>query len=1008
MQTARPHRRARRRWGFFRAGSERGIRLCVLALASILLLPSPVSAQGSGARSPSAPDIRFERFSVDEGLPQSTVGAIVQDHDGFLWLATQDGLVRYDGYEFLTFRHDPDDPATIPGNDVSALLVGRSGDLWVGSDQGLSRLRNHDRSSILDLSDLRSDADSAFVLRIGFEPYELDARPTTRPGLRTQVAASGLREDDTGHVWIWSTAGLDVWDPATDSILPSSEVGLPIPARESPIPAEIESELRSIDGWDSRRVGRWLQDSKGVVWIGLADPWELLRFVPGERSVQTFRHDPTDGESLGAGEVFALIEDGSGILWVGTGRGGLNRIVEHDLTFDYLGNTPEAPDALVSNYIAGISSDATGALWVGTDVGLQRVGGSDAADERFVPRGDDPGGLSDPAVRAVLVDRRGAVWVGAGGVLHRRDEATTRFERIEPAAGEMFVDAALTEDREGWLWATFLSREEGMVLYRIDPETAQFLERHVISARIPYSLGSGPVTQTLHRALDGTVWIGTWEWGLFALDPETGVARHYLHVPGDATSLSHDIVHHVTEDRRGTLWVGTRGGGLSRYDADADAFVHYRSSDGLANDVVYGILEDDDGFLWISTNQGLSRFDPVTESFRNFDVADGLQSNEFNRYAFQKTADGELIFGGINGITRFNPSRTEPNDAPPLVALTSVSVGNRPVAVGPAASSLGELRLAHHQNLISFDYVGLHFASPRQNRYSYRLEGVEDDWVDAGTRRFVSYANLDPGEYTFRVRAANSDGVWSEQEVALAIVVLPPFWATWWFIAMVVVAAASLLFAGHRFRVATLLREEQMRTRIARDLHDDVSATLSSVAFFAEAIRSDIGGLERPRAERFLGLISGSAREARERISDIVWAISPEHQSWESLMARIRRYASDAFDSNSIRHHIVLPHTVLLKPLPPDRRNQFWLIFKELVANATRHSECTLVRIELSARGKRISFSFADDGVGFDPTGEATGEGVSNIRARAAALDAVIELETSLGRGTRWTLSFRA
>ena len=495
--------------------------------------------------------------------------------------------------------------------------------------------------------------------------------------------------------------------------------------------------------------------------------------------------------------------------------------------------------------------------------------------------------------------------------------------------------------------------------------------------------------------------------GLVVTDTAGINVRHMVHEQSNTGSLPNEVVQVIHEDVRGGIWIGTRGGGLSLYDRGSDTFRHYREADGLANDVVYGILEDDDGFLWLSTNRGLSRFDPRTEEVLNYDVSDGLQSNEFNRWAFEKTDDGALVFGGMNGVNIFDPGRLTRNSVPPEVALTSVHVRNRPWADGPLGASIRELVLGYDQNVVSFDFAALHFANPSRNQTRYRLDGLEDEWTTSGPKATARYANLAPGRYTFMAEAANSDGVWRADALALPIVVRPPYWRTWWFMILAAVAAGSVLLAAHRARVGRVIAEERMRTRIARDLHDDVSATLSGISYFAHSIRGDDIGAGSPTSAKFLDLIDRSATEARERIGDIIWAIDPDHDSWEALLSRLRRQASDLLGSSGVEHRIDMPTNLQLRPLRPGQRSSFWLVFKEILTNVARHADATRVEIRLREREGAVTLVIRDDGRGFDTESASRGRGLDNIEARAKELGAILSLETRPGEGTSYTLTFR-
>jgi hypothetical protein len=366
-----------------------------------------------------------------------------------------------------------------------------------------------------------------------------------------------------------------------------------------------------------------------------------------------------------------------------------------------------------------------------------------------------------------------------------------------------------------------------------------------------------------------------------------------------------------------------------------------------------------------------------------------------------------ISFGGIHGFNMFNPDSMNGNPAPPPILLTALRIFDQPVRTGRPLAEMQELNLSYAQDYFSFEFVALDYTASKKNQYAYRLEGFDRDWVKCGTRRFASYTHLDGGEYVFRVRGTNNDGVWTPEGASIRIVIHPPFWQTWWFRIGLAVLIAGVPFLVYRSRFRRLLAVEQTRTRIARDLHDELSATLSGINFFARAISNDAENSITPGSRRFLSLIHESAGALQDSISDIIWSVNPGQDHWDQIVSKFRRHASDILDSKSISYSIVFPTDVPAGPVAMERRRNVWLIYKEIITNTVKHSRCTNVRISLHFRADRqAELVVEDDGIGFNPEDESAGNGLKNIRSRAGSAGIHAAVRTAPGTGTRWTLRF--
>jgi signal transduction histidine kinase/ligand-binding sensor domain-containing protein/DNA-binding NarL/FixJ family response regulator len=865
------------------ARTSRNVSFLAPALVAFLLVaafsraPAPAMAHASETFNPqsaignpqSAIPPYFEHLSLDQGLSQSVVTAMLQDRKGFLWLGSQDGLNRYDGYTFRIFRHKPEDTKSLANSYVYSLAEDPSGLLWIGTNGGLSRFDattetfTNFRHIEADEGSLPSDVviqvvvDRQGVLWAvtggGVGRYDAETGKFKNylhdPGNPDSLSGdpAWIYEDSQGARWVATDEGLDLLDPTT---------GTAAHYRHNP------ADPTSLS---SNHVISVVEDSVGNLWVGTSDAG-LDRL---DRATGRFTHyvnDPDKSDSLGGNVVNALWVDQDGILWVGTNGGGLNRyesdsdsftrygfppyssgslqsqgiysiyqdrggvlwfgtfgngVARYDPSrrkFPHITADPNNPNSLSSNGVWAFTESHDGALWIGTvDGGLNRYDPSTGRWQRYLHDPTSPDTLSSNFVMSVLEDRDGTLWVGAlGGGLNRIDPAPrARMEAGQTAKVTHYPDygpnvTSILQDRAGDIWFAATS-----ALVRYQPAIDRFTTYEPDPAN-PEALSSEGLTD-LYEDSYGVLWIGTFSHGLNALDPERQRFTRYQTNPDDPGSLRNDTILSIIEGKDGALWIGTSGG-LERFEGDRGGqpgnttatFAHYGEQEGLPNNTIYCIREDNTGDLWLSTNRGLSRFSPSTGGVRrNYDVGDGLQSNEFNQNTCYKTRDGQLLFGGINGYNAFYPEQIQDRTYLPPVVLTGFQIFNRPVPIGgdsPLAVSINEadgLSLRYDQDFFSFDFAALDFSAPERNLYAYVLEGFDQGWNEVGTRHFANYTGVPPGDYTFRVKGTNSDGVWNEAGVSLALTIVPPFWQTWWFrglLAVVVIGAVTGAF-GLRMQV---------------------------------------------------------------------------------------------------------------------------------------------------------------------------------------------------------------
>lgn len=840
--------------------------------------------------------VKFESLTKEDGLSSSEVTAIVQDHNGYMWIGTTDGLNRYDGYSFKVYRHDPQDSLSLCDNSITALFVDSKGILWVGTENnGLSKydpLQDGFHHYAFDLSDPHSlsynyvtsiaeDADQNLWVGtlMGLNRYVEDAdhferrfrrvtvkiKANTLDSLRQKGASEQLigvlktilqkyfpsqqqftsylktmsggrvtsadieliyqfavighignhiraiTPDEDGKLWIgFETDGLACYDHRTGKIsrfasangLNNEVTGLCIDGPHLWIGTRTSglSRMDIYSGrirkyaipWASPHIKTIFKDSQGEVWIG--NDAGLGKYLPGSDSFLRYAERPYDEFSLLSNTVVAIYEDMQRNLWIGSYQGGVN-IYKPSLVFDHYKKVEDEPNSLSKSSVSAILSDSRGNLWVGYYSGGIDLWRKDRfTRERLNPDPENPNRLGEGTVFDIFEDSRKNIWVATyQGGLQKVDQKDLSFISFRHNPLDSLSIGGndvrkIAEDKRGNIWAAV----HGGGINKLNSRTGKFTRYKTVYPDWERSLAND-WTFTIFCDSRGRIWAGTVN-GVSMMDPESGAFKSFNK---STSSLSHNNVRCIFEDDAGNIWIGADEG-LNRYNEQTNDFeVHPE----LAKIYVKGLLQDAKGNLWISSNSGLTRFNRKTGSIKNYDKTDGLQSDEFFAGACCHGADGNLYFGGKNGISAFNPGRIKQNDFVPPVYITGFKVFNKNLPIDrkkPAGpdNPVGndQVILNHKQNLFNIEFAAINFISPEKNQYAYMLEGFEKQWNDVGEKREATYTNLDPGEYQFRVKASNNDGVWNEAGSSLTIVIRPPLWKTPWAYLLYLAAGGFALF----------------------------------------------------------------------------------------------------------------------------------------------------------------------------------------------------------------------
>ncbi|MBU0711674.1 hypothetical protein KJ762_03165 [bacterium] len=996
--------------------------------------------------------LSFERLTINEGLSNNSINNVLQTNDGYLWIATKDGLNRFDGNHFKIFNHNPTDSASLPENYVMSLFESRDGAFWIGTwGGGLCH----------------------------FDPdYELFMR-CDAPDKNDDYVQS-IIEDHHGFIWYGTTTGgLNKLDPKTHQV------------------TSFNTKSNRIKGFPADNITSIAEDKQYILWLGTIGKG-LIKFNPGSGEFEQFIHDPNNINSIANNSIQFVYNDSNKVLYLSTESGidcfdlNTRRITHHPgvpsnqkllLTtpirqiirdrqsriwagsyeyhglfqfinkknggtrFTHFEREDDNPNSLISNRIRCIYQDSRNNIWIGTEDGLNKLPAvKPFIQYRYLPvRKTSLGGR---VVSSIVEGKNNVLWIGlGGGGFDRIDKTTntiTHFKHDPNNSNSLTEDDVVTiyEDRYGILWIG--TRNGG--LNRYDPQTGKYKHfiydpniptsirsnwvQHILETRDSlfligtnealqvldrksesfevYSPDVGPDSESFHTNIqtnalfedkEGNLWIGTWLDGLMRYDPESKKVYHYLPDLKNPFSLSTNKITTIYQDSKGFIWIGTHSGGLNKFDKKTGEFSIYTTRNGLPNDVVFGVLEDSRNNLWISTMKGLVKFNPNTEKFRTYDETDGIIHNQFNWRACYKNCSGIMYFGGINGFISFHPDDIKLDTIPPPVVITSFKIFDKEAVLHQSLRSVSVITLPHNQNFLIIEFMALDIAPKNKHSYSYILKGIDPYWVDSSTKSTATYTDIRPGSYTFQVKACNVDRIWSKP-ISLSIIILPPWWMTWWSKLLIAAIVIILSYAIYKYRVHQLLEIHRIRLNISSDLHDEIGSNLSSINVESRMLleRAEMSESEREQLKD----ISNTAKETIDAIRDIIWFINPKNTSSEDVIFKMKETAARLLAG--IHWTFNTSQGIRLDQLRLEVRRSVFLIYKEALTNVLRHSSATHCNIQINANSNNIELLIKDDGIGFKVNETNENTGLNSIRRRAEKINAVLEITSKEGKGAQINL----
>lgn len=957
-------------------------------------------------RSNTSPDFLLRVLQRDDGLPHNTVSAIAQTSDGYLWVGTYEGLARFDGVKFASYpaKNTPG----LESDHIDYLSADANGSLWIGLERGgVSRWRDGRFETIAAMSAYTNRINTLAPagsnnLWVGLSQgrmarYDGGAWTTLHPG--GDFPAQGrvfCRRDADGRTWFASDTSLGYFDSgscvplATNKleyfrIAPRHTGGIwlahdqQLDCWEANLQSTTVASLAQLG--NSGGIETLYEDSKGALWLGTRGNG-LYRFADGKLTRVPTSHD----------FILAICEDSEGDLWVGTWGGGLDRLRPKVL------RVYNTDDGLPKSLVLSLCEDDRKALWIAA----RNAPPASLSPDRTRITPQTNGWAATSASASILCqDLAGGVWLGTEqkGLFHWKDGI------YQPQGFQQIFIISLFQDSQTNLWIGTL--REGLFLWQ--------------PGREPQMQGGEDLREITAIAEDasGTLWVGTQKG---TLHRRHRGEKEFTAVGAD-DGLPGQKIQVIHADGAGQLWIGTRGGGLVRFKHNQ--FKIITKARGIPDDDIRQILADDAGGLWIGCARGLfrARGGDLELAIKDkkfavecvlFGASYGLNNFEFQegfRNAMCKTREGRLWFATTRGAVEVDPTRCDFQDEPPPVYIEAITVDGRPLPL--RAGSPVEIPPASGR--VEFSYTATSFSAPENIRFRHRLENLDNDWVDTGNDRTVTYFRMSPGEYRFRVIARGSSGIWNQVGANIAFTVKPTLWETLWFRSLVM--AIAVLVIGTVVRVILLgrirrrLKEleqsqalENERRRIARDMHDELGASLTRLALMSEQARRS-PKLD-PEVAGKIGRISQTATEVAHTLDQIVWTVNPGNDTLERLIGYLSHYATEFLSPTSIRLTQELPRPGVDYSVKSDLRHQLFLTFQEALNNAVKHSSATEIKLRIWLEGQTLHIYIADNGKGFNlQESEGKGEGLTTLRQRLAPEGGQCLIESAPGQGACVTIT---
>lgn len=1063
----------------------------LFSISIILLLLSGKSVAQKTLTVLDSQKISIELIGPEQGLSQGMINGIVEDQEGFLWVATKDGLNRYDGNRFKVYRNDPDDPHSLSENFITSVYVDSRNLLWIGTNTSGLELFDRVHEQFIHITKDQTNASEGSVQNVSRILEDYAGHIIIHDGTGTELNTISLHKGGNNNSISFSPG------PKLQELYPAlKKLSLPLNGQnilcitkdgtlwyaDHKIVYGFEKSLNnaayridaqnilvhpynapykqtSIDNYQSFQVIYFLDSKNNIskldvctktltpvyniasinnkennsfffdcdkrIWIKKGDK-NHLRINSGKDALDTIIFSTTDKEIWGKLSFEFFCQDRHKNIWCGTYGYGLIKINSRN---DLFINVPfKCNDQIIRFYFEGKNA-LFRSKFKNIDISFinQMNLEKDGLDCRWFPW-------------EFAVDHQKFFWALAVNENETKyysikiDPFLLSYEKkpIDFIGG---IDYPIIfSDLHGEIWLSYIAYNRITRICQLNQKSGKIKNYYFPIEYIP---NEHRFLSDWHVTANNQFWLATKQ-GLFLFDPKSGNWKKFQNEHNNDASLSSNSILSLCPDPEEPsryLWVGTEGGGLNRFDLNGEQFKRLSTKDGLPNNVIYGILSDKHNNLWLSTNSGLCFFNPHTLEMQTFTSKDGLPGNEFNRNASIKSDEDILYFGGVNGWVCFNPENYYKNKKQSGVVINKLKILNKEVFYALTDSikqkdnyqlpapieQCTKLVFNYDQRMITFGFTVMDFTNPDGNRYKYKLERFNNDWIDAGTNNEATYTNLSPGNYVFKVLGCNSMNVWSLTPASIDIEILPPWWETWWFQLFIILSVVSGIYLFYQYRLQQALKLQTLRNRIAADLHDEIGSTLSSISLASSVIQKKLDG-STYEVTSLLNRISNNTDNMMEAMSDIVWAVNTRNDRFDNVINRMRAFAIEILEPKNILVHFTISPHVSNLTLNMQQRKNLYLIFKEAINNAAKYSDCKNVWLDIEYHNGRMFLKIRDDGKGFEITRQSDvafqiqsgniqnnsfgGNGLHNMERRATELKGKLKIESGAELGTQVSFEF--
>lgn len=980
---------------------------------------------------------------------------LYRDYKGFLWFASSVSLVKYDGVSFFSFSSNEVDSFPQTHCTVTSIIEDGDSNLWVSTENGLAeydRRHNHfkrvkigsDNASLWINLLVRKSRNEFWICGSGhlwvFNTHTFQSRE-----IQIQDRYGKPRNDFeiyyacmTNNGWLWFSDQLQVI--AYDSSARKFIYDLPLPPKQK----YYNSISTIIPNINSVRILDIKPDPLGNIWIGTTAG--LFKIDPETKSVGAFRQKPNDPHSLSSDVVWSISCPDTISVIIGTAIG-LDIYDLHSQTFRHYFSEPGNPNTLSNNTVVRTYVDHQGIVWLFTPEDINYFLATQNRFRIFQNTLNKTVGTGFTNIRRITENSQGEILVSTGDGVACIDPATGMRsmivnDELKKQLGDFDVYGLYCDAHDNIYAGTwggglnvYNNSTRKFTTYLYDPENKSGISSNYIKG--------------ITEDAKGQLWLATWNGGVDRFDPVTKKFTVYR-ADGRPGSLRRNFYENVYRDHLNRIWVFGRG--LDRFVPESNSWVHYDLVDssrtmnvsngvadicedanhqlwlatadgvvqfnpgnkipnrygikeGLLSGWLYGIEADASGNIWFTTEKGLCFLDAASKKIRVFTTADGLPTNRFALGSYYDPREGTMWFGSLSGLVSFKPENFFINDQPPVVVLTSLKLFGRDYSSGDELDATKEIHFSHNQNEWQFEFAALNFISKDNNQYAYQLIGHDSSWIYCGNHSSANYTNLNPGDYTFRVKASNNDGVWNEEGKSIHLSIAPPFWNTWWFYFLTAIAGASIIYSIYRYQLSKALALQAVRNRISRDLHDEVGSTLSSISILSKVAMVEKQG-DNGNMKTIVGKIGESSHRMLEAMDDIIWSVNPRNDAMSNILVRMKEVAADFLEPKNILYEIIIAPELMKSKLPMEKRREVFLIYKEALNNIAKYSQCKNVCIHFSQSGSRMILKIEDDGIGFDEKLMTSGNGIHNMQDRARLLKGKIDFTSKENHGTVIMLKF--